>query len=223
MGTHFAGSRPHLRSVVLAAGFAFSTGCAICTSNDGLSPKQWDARERSVASERLPQARDLLAKLGDSTLAVMRPKSTVMEVGSALDESFWLGGVFGMGGPYYAHSCIAAFDSPSYFNLQRDYLWATPDSLILGTVSSSATASTDGRTRPQPTRLGTNRAAIALARLTEVSFHPQADSGVLLFSYSERKAIGARALVVPAGRDSAARTFVSYLRERAGLSALRGR
>jgi hypothetical protein len=223
METRRAGSTPALRSLLVVAGSVMLAGCGICTRNDGLSPKQWQDRERSVAAEQLPRARELLARLGDSTLVAMRPKSTEAEIGSDIVESFVLGGVFGLGGPYYAHSCIESFDSPSYFNLQRDYAWASADSLVLGTVSTSASASTDGRRREPPTRLGIRRAAAALADVTEAKFARDWTNAFLLFSYSAKGRQETNVLILPAGSDSAAKAFIAYVQTRAGLLPQRGR
>ena len=205
--------------LVAVVSVAWSTGCALCSSDDGLAPRQWEARERSRAAEHLPAARALLIKRGDSTLTSMRPRSVVVEIGSVTDESFQVGGVPGWAGPRYRHSCIAAFDSPSYFNLQREYAWVSPDSLVFGTVSASASA--EPHAGP-PSRLGARREAASLGSVTEATFERNYDHAFLNFTYSAGKQLWARVLILPPGSDSAAQVFVEYVRGRAGLPVQRG-
>lgn len=206
--------------LVAVVSVAWSTGCAPCSYNDGLEPKQWEARERSRAAEHLPAARALLTERGDSTLTSMRPRSVVAEIGSVTVESFQVGGVPGLSAPSYRHSCIAAFDSPSYFNLQREYAWVSPDSLVFGTVSASASA--EPHAGP-PSRLGARREAAALGSVTEATFDRDYVHTFLNFTYSADKQLWARVLILPAGSDSAAQAFVEYVRGRAGLPVQRSR
>lgn len=113
-----------------AASLVCLAGCIPC--RDGLDSADWEARERVRAAGSLPRARQTLSAAMDSAWVTGRPRDLTDEFRFVPDEQFSVGGLYGFGGPYYAHSCInPRTDPPSSFLLHHLRAALTPDSLVL--------------------------------------------------------------------------------------------
>ena len=140
---------------------------ALC--RDGLDRSDWEARERVRAAASLPGARQRLADAMDSAWVTSRPRDLTDQFRFAPDEQFSVGGLYGFGGPYYAHSCAnPRSDPPSSFLLRHSRAALTSDSLVLisGWVTADDTLyKLAGRVGPRVERQALSLREVVDARL----------------------------------------------------------
>jgi len=159
-----------------AATLVFVSGCIVASARgpgalcrDGLDRPDWEARERMRAAASLPRARQRLADAIDSAWATSQPRDLTDQFRFVPDEQFTVGGLYGFGGPYYAHSCAnPRSDPPSSFLLRHLRAALTSDSLVL--ISGRVTADDTlyklaGRVGPRVERQALSLRGVVDARL----------------------------------------------------------
>jgi hypothetical protein len=197
---------------LIASGLVFAAGCIPC--RDGLDNAEWEARERVRAAASLPRERLRLANAMDSAWATSRPRDLTDDFRFVPDEQFSVGGLYGFGGPYYAHSCIdPRSDPPSSFLLHHVRVGLTPDSLVLMSGWLSADDSLyklAGRVGPR-----VDRQALSLRTVTDAGLRVFRDTlRVFLRCTSSSPMCFTRLAVAPAD-SSAGEVFVAHLRSSA--------
>jgi hypothetical protein len=183
LGERLLPARALLTTVCLLTVAPIVGGCVICPDNDGLPPKEWEARERRRAAALLPRARREIVRQSDSLWAATRPRNTEAELASPIDEYFMLGGVVDLGGPRYAHSCIGFLDAASLFSLKLQRAWIGPDSLVIA-VAWLWTDRVEKTGRGAPT-VKFERKAIGLTHVKDAQFFAIGDSGTVDITVTE--------------------------------------
>ena len=141
----------------------------------------------------------------DSVWASSRPQELTDELRFLPQEEFSLGGLYGLGGPAYAHSCVnAASDPPSWFLLHHINVALTPDSLVM--LSGWLTAN-DTTSKRVGTGARVERQALSLREVADARFQVFQDTGLIVLRCTPPSAMCESRLRIAIADSNAGQAF----------------
>lgn len=184
-------------SRLLLLALSFLVGCTALSCDDGLTPDQWDARERARAAAGLPDARAALEGEFARALKANTPAGPVLaELSTPRREFFHLGGVYTLGGPLHRHGL---FGGPSMYLVSREQLWVTDQGARLLFSQSATSGSPFSKVVHLPFEDIAAVGISTLARSSFISFTSRRENVIyaLLFPLGDSTNVGKAAALVP--------------------------